>query len=170
MSTTDTDPMARHKDFYPIFSLEKLQLTIAKLDGYEMRADTPVFLARDDGNEPTSYTPATELQATWWDYYTRCAENDEGAALALFFLDPAEHPEGVAGEGSFYPIGRLADLRDTLAKLGGLPGETFSYRTDDNSNHEDSYESAHEVQVAWWDGQVQCEPDAQGARQALFIW
>jgi hypothetical protein len=166
MSTDTADPMARYRDFHPVYDLERLRDTLAKLA--DLPGDTPISHGIDDGNEATSYKPATEVQVTHWNGYERCAEGDEDAELGLFFILPAEHPDGVAGEGSFHPIGSLAELRDATAKLADLPGDMPVWRTEDGSNDEDSFDFA-ELQVAWWDGAVQCEEGDKGARKALFV-
>lgn len=165
MSTTDTDPMARYRDFHPVYDLEGLRDALAKVA--DLPDDTPVHLFLDDGNEATSWTPATELQVTHWNGYERCAEHNEDAELALFVIHPAEHPDGVGGEGSFHPIGRLAELRDAITKLADLPGGMSVRKTTDSSNDQDSFDFA-ELQVACWNGEVQCEDD-DGAKKALFV-
>lgn len=166
MTATSTDPMARYRDFNPIYDLEGLRDTLAKLA--DMPDETPIHLFLNDGNELDSYAPATELQATYWNCFERCGQHDEDAELALFFILPAEHPDGVAGEGDYHPIGSLAELRDAISKLDGLPGDTSVWRTDDASNHEDSFDFA-ELQVAWWNGEIQCEEGDDDARKALFV-
>lgn len=166
MSTTDTDPMARYRDFHPVYDLEGLRDALAKVA--DLPDDTPVHLFLDDGNEATSWTPATELQVTHWNGYERCAEHDENAELALLIIHPADHPDGVAGEGAFHPIAILAGLREAIAKLDDLPGDTSVWRTTDDSNDQDSFDFA-ELQVAFWNGEVQCEGDDDGAMRALFV-
>ncbi|MEV0994692.1 hypothetical protein [Nonomuraea sp. NPDC050202] len=162
--TDTTNPMARYANFHPMRSVEKLRGTLDKLA--HLPSDTAVFLVLDDGNEPTSYAPATELQVTHWNGYERCAATDDDAELAPFFIYPAQHPEGVASGGTFHPVATLAALRDTVAALRDNP--TF-HRTEDASNDEDSFTIVSELQVAWWDGSVQVGEPGDGVKQALFI-
>lgn len=165
MSTTSTDPMARYRDFHTMYDLDDMRSTLAKLA--DLPDDTPILLFLNDGNEEDSYAPATELQVTYWNGYERCAADDEHAKLALFFTYPAEHPDGVAGEGDYHPISRLTELREAIASLAGLPGDT-SVSTYEDGDDEDPFVFA-ELQVARWNGEIQCEEGDEGASTALFV-
>jgi hypothetical protein len=165
VSTTDTDPMARYRDFHKMYDLDDMRSTLAKLA--DLPDDTSIHLFLNDGNEEDSYTSATELQVTYWDGYERCAKHDEGAKLALFFTYPGENRDGVAGEGSVRPISRLTDLREAIASLDGLPGDT-SVSTFEDGDEEDPFVFA-ELQVACWNGEIQCEEGDEGASTALFV-
>lgn len=170
MPDTATDPMARYAGFHPIWSVEKMRESLAKLA--HLPDDTTVFLVLDDGNEADQYAPATELQVTHWNRYERCGVDDPDAEPAPFFIYPAERPSEAASEAAYHPIATLAALRKAVALLRYLPGDTIVLRTDDASNDEDPIHFAHDLQIARWDGQVQVEEGDDGfedAATALFI-
>ncbi|WP_405149392.1 hypothetical protein OG589_14365 [Sphaerisporangium sp. NBC_01403] len=63
----------------------------------------------------------------------------------------------------------LGGLRAALNQLTDLPDDTPIRRADDDANDPDSYALIDELEVAFWDGEVQCEEGDEGARKALFI-
>lgn len=67
------------------------------------------------------------------------------------------------------PIHTLDQLRAAVAQVADLPGTTRIYRTEDDANQDDSYTLVNELEIAYWDGEVQCEADDEGAVKALFL-
>lgn len=67
------------------------------------------------------------------------------------------------------PIITLDDLRTAHDQLAGLPGDTPILRAEDDGNEPDSYAFIGEIEIAWWDGEVQCDENTENARKAVFI-
>lgn len=63
----------------------------------------------------------------------------------------------------------LGGLRAALAQIADLPDDTPIRHAEDDANDPDSYALIGELEIAHWDGEVQCEESDEGARKALFI-
>ncbi|MEU8199336.1 hypothetical protein AB0C10_36685 [Microbispora amethystogenes] len=63
----------------------------------------------------------------------------------------------------------LGGLRAALAQVADLPDDTPLLHATDDANEDDSYESVSELEIAWWDGEVQCEEGDEDAVKALFL-
>ncbi len=73
------------------------------------------------------------------------------------------------GHTSINTLCTLGGLRAALAQVADLPDDTPIRHTKNDANRPKSYALIEELEIAPWDGEVQCEENTPGAVKALFL-